>query len=78
MLDTHIVIYLSDAAEEEVAAVLAAVALLLEQEQTAPQHVAGPWQWRASAAIMAQRIAVFRPAVQPHWGAIERIRRNGQ
>jgi hypothetical protein len=70
-------IHPGDADPDEVAAALVAVALLLEAEQTPDERPAMPWQWRASAALLGQRMTGARPAVRPHWGSVERMRRYG-
>lgn len=61
--------------DEEVAAALAAIRVLLD-----PHDAAGPAPvdgWRASARLLAQRITPMRVRVRPAWNNIERLRKGG-
>jgi len=61
--------------DEEVVAALAAIRLLLD-----PHDAAGPAPvdgWRASARLLAQRVAPVRVRVRPAWNNVERLRKGG-
>jgi hypothetical protein len=66
--------------EEEAAAALIAVELLLAEQALlsapAPEPEASPWQ--QVGTLMNQGVPVLRPAAPPTWGNIERLRVAGR
>jgi hypothetical protein len=66
--------------EEEAAAALIAVELLLAEQALlsapAPGPEASPWQ--QAGMLMNQGVPVLRPAAPPAWGNIERLRVAGR
>lgn len=61
--------------DEEVAAALAAIRLLLHAYDAA--EPAPDDGWRASARLAVQRVAPVRVRVRPAWNNVERLRRDG-
>jgi len=66
--------------EEEAAAAIAAITLLLSEEAS---HVAlapsePPARWRDSMRLIAQGMSPMRVPVPPRWHTIERLRRAGR
>ena len=76
VLLTSGVIYTPD--EEEAAAVLAAVAQYLADEQAALEQLLRKtqdiWQWQGSKVLLAQGVLPIRVPERPAWHNIERLR----
>jgi hypothetical protein len=64
--------------DDELAAALMAVQLVLEAEQTADEPMPAPAAgWQHSAKLTVQGLRPARTATAPVWATIERIRRGG-
>ena len=60
--------------DDEVAAALAAVALLLAEEDRSFQEQPEPSRWNDATRLITQRMRPARVGQRPRWNTIERLR----
>lgn len=64
--------------EDEAAAILAAIATYLTEQEGHGTHPSDDWQWSAAAALQPHGVPFQRSPVPPSWNRVERLRRAGQ
>lgn len=63
--------------EDEAAAALAAVAMVLAEEEAQVDETVIDWRWVASGMLVIQGLPLMRTPQPPQWGNVERLRRAG-